>query len=251
MISLAGLHADSPRANSTAARIPLPNPQAGWISVKSPVQVIGDPSLSYRTGPSGEYEIHFDWKLPSNIDMEIVLNLIYDAEIFLDKRCDGFFGFTGNPIVTRKPTQSSVDTSDSLTDRFTAFFKDPRRLNGIAAANLIKTMGLGVANNTVIIALCSDPCASIFGPQYRAIRHLYFAGCEVNVATGSIRGIASLSSESIFLVATDLLGERGRFWEAVENFACVLSDSMRVAQSTKPALATPVSLWIRNNFINS
>jgi hypothetical protein len=261
-------------------RIPSPVISAEWINVNQPknLSVIGAPLLAYRVCPSGEYEVKWDWKFPSNIDMEIVLNLLYCPGEFIaslsgleaaaeqldlaDRSAtvngtSGFFGFTGNPVVKKLETSPFTDSgSDSpmiaLVDRFVAYFKDPRRHNGIAVANLIKTMGLGVVKNTVIIALVSDQSLTTsVTTNYRQIKHLYYAGCEVSISSGSIRGIASLSSESIFLLCSDLLGEKGRFWECVEKFSSVLTSVSGVASCCSGTLNTPVSVWIRNNFINS
>jgi len=134
-----------------------------------------------------------------------------------------------------------------LAEKFIVVFRDQRRHNGIARANLMKSVGAGLGSDTIVMAVSSDysnQSATCPTPD-RMIRHLYFAGCEVNISSGEVRGVGSLSSDSIFLIAQDLLGEYGRFWTAVKRF----SDALHAVQ--RPAHPTRLSNWIHSNFITS
>jgi hypothetical protein len=195
--------------------------------------VLGEICLEYRP-VSCEFEIKFQWTFPAHINMELVLGLLYNPEE-LGLSLSGFFGITSACTV-------SCQEEDSLVKKICAYFDDPKK----AVANLLITADRGVSNNTVVLAVVSDPSAPRpASSSHRVIRSLHMGGCEVNVTSGQMKGLFHFSNESIFLIAGDLLGERLVLWKAIEKFSNALKN---------PTIGNPdnhMSVWLRRKFSNS
>jgi hypothetical protein len=180
-----------------------------WILVNppDPIDIVGNFNLKYKKTISsvggGEFEVRINWNLPDCVDMVSLAALIYEPS-----NGDDYFGFL------RRSTKTSTVCE---------FFDNRRKQNGTAVASMVKSISRGFSNDRIIIACASDPRGTgNSDPAVRQIRYLHFAGCEIDLTNGTVTGSALLSSESIFLVANDLLGEVGYLWKAWSNLSCQL-----------------------------
>jgi hypothetical protein len=170
--------------------------------------------------------------------MEHVLGLLYNPEEIGTRDLVGnFFGMVSSFTVSHP-----AEEDDVIVKKLVVFFEEPKK----AVANLVATAGKGVGNNSVVIALASDmTSARSASPTHRLIRSFHLGGCEVNVSTGHVKGLFNLSSDSIFLVAGDLLGERLLLWKALERFSTVLRE---LSRSHVQSFANQMSCWLRLQF---
>jgi len=201
--------------------------------------ILGDLSLWYRPSQSQtEYEVKLEWTFPAHVNMEHVLGLLYNPEEIGTRDLVGnFFGMVSSFTVSHP-----AEEDDVIVKKLVVFFEEPKK----AVANLVATAGKGVGNNSVVIALASDmTSARSASPTHRLIRSFHLGGCEVNVSTGHVKGLFNLSSDSIFLVAGDLLGERLLLWKALERFSTVLRE---LSRSHVQSFANQMSCWLRLQF---
>ena len=241
-----------------------------WREVPVPVSLekdlVGKVSLKYRksTSGSGEIEIKLRWAFPASTDMESVVNLVYDPATYLDSLSGvperirdfaiSYFGFV-SLTKHRSTDQAATGTQGSCTPAMSCMsvganvlakstlchFTDMRRIGGSAIASILRSCAKSFSGN-IIIASCCDPSGlpSVTDPLVRPIRHLHFTGCEIDIAKGLVSGSALLSPESVFLVASDLLGEPVLLWKSLVNFSNVLKSVALSSQS----ILTPVSQWL-------
>lgn len=241
-----------------------------WREIPVPVSVekelVGEVSLKYRksTSVAGEIDIKLQWAFPASTDMESVVNLVYDPESYVEslsgvpERIRDFArSYFGVVSLTkhRSTDQTATGTQGSCTPAMSCMsvganvlakstlchFTDMRRIGGSAIASILRSCAKSFSGN-IIIASCCDPrgLPSITDPLVRPIRHLHFVGCEIDIAKGLVTGSALLSPESVFLVASDLLGEPVLLWKSLVNFSNVLKSVASSSQS----IVTPVSHWL-------
>ena len=175
----------------------------GWKSVRIPsiseAAIVGKVAVKYRLAGTGLYELNIEWKLPSSTDMEAVINCIWDLA-----------PSEGAPVAT---------SDESLTETAEYVWNDARRVGGTAVVSLIKSCSRSW-DEKILLAATTDPRAGgSQDPLVRHIRHLHYIGCEIDVDSGNVTGCALLSSESIFLIAGDLLGERLLMWRTLEHIS--------------------------------
>ena len=233
MVSLAALEDDGIFASN----------QTSWTKVSIPEGsknlILGDVSLWYRPSSESQTEVKFEWTFPANVNMEHVLGLLFNPEEIgapLDL-VSGFFGLVSSFTLT----QAAVDEDDVLLKKLTVYFDEPRK----AMAHLVVSVGRGVGSNAVVLALASDTTISRSVTTHRLIRSFHLGGCEINVTTGQMKGLINFSSDSIFLIAGDLLGERLVLWKAFERFSSAVRDYNRVHEFNNE---NPMSCWLRSQF---
>jgi len=202
---------------------------AEWTLVSMPKEsaktIIGKLDLRYRVQSTGfgsqaqVYELRLDWHLPT-ADMEHVLHVLWESK------------FLGEPVrVSEVPGERA-----NLTETLECEIKDQRRLGGTVTISLVKSC-MRSFNGRVVMAATTDPLATTVhaSPTTRRIKHLHFLGCEVDVERGIVTACALLSSESIFLVAGDLLGERLMLWPALERLSQALGETDSVTENNEMA----------------
>jgi hypothetical protein len=216
----------------------FPSTVCSWTKVDIPTEtasvLLGDIVMHYRPSAS-EFEVKFEWTFPAHVNMELLLGLLYNPDQMGFADIENYFGFASACTVMSRE-------EDGMVKKICAYFDDPKK----AVANLLVTADRGVSNNTVVLAVVSDPSAH--RPQttsHRLIRSFHMGGCEVNVTSGQMKGLFNLSHESVFLIAGDLLGERLVLWKAIERFSNALKNS------TINSPDNPMSVWLRRQFSNS
>ena len=233
MVSLAALDSDG---------LFIPD-QSSWIKVATPKQcedkILGEFSLWYRPSLSeSQTEVKFEWSFPAHVNMEHVLGLLFNPdEIGTPGLVGNFFG-----LVSAYSVNHTTEEENILVKKLTAYFEEPKK----AVANLILSSGRGVGSNSVVIALASDTSTNrSIVSTHRLIRSFHLGGCEVNVNTGQMKGLINFSSDSIFLVAGDLLGERLVLWRALERFSFAVKE---LSHSHQFSHDNPMSCWLRSQF---
>lgn len=197
---------------------------ADWVVVPIPKEsikkLIGKLELRYRVQSTGlgassqVYELRIDWQLPSVVeDMDRILSLLWEGS---------YFGFLAEPARTIPVPSEAANCTETVE----CVIKDQRTIGGTVAVSLVKSC-MRSFNGRVVMASTTDPLASGgLGPSNsRRIKHLHFLGCEVDAERRIVTGCALLSSESIFLVAGDLLGERLMLWQALEQLSLALTEA--------------------------
>ena len=207
-----------------------------WTSVNVPSitasLILGHLALKYRVNNMGGtpgYELKIDWKLPQTVDMYKVMNILWSQ--------GGYIGFMDKGDAEWVPV---LNEQANLTESKECVFKDNRRVGGTAVAHLVRSC-MRSFNKRVVMAVTADPTSSssITNPNVRKIRHLHFVGCEVDPDRQTLTWCALLSSESIFLIANDLLGERESLWKSLET----LSGLIMSPGSTSKAFTDWLTLW--------
>jgi hypothetical protein len=229
-------------AGDSGFRLPgLVSSGSEWTRVAIPNESVkrinGQLDLKYRVQASGSgvnalmYEIRLHWNfMPS--DSSLILNSLWDL---LSE------GGTGIPV----PGEAA-----NLTETVECRVRDLRQVGGIVTINLVKSC-MRSFNGRVVMAATTDPSANTGNENrpagQRHIKHLHYVGFEVDADRGNLTGCALLSSESIFLVAGDLLGERLSLWQTIERFSSIatsLSSSV-----PEKVVDTPMDEWLRMSSI--
>lgn len=196
-------------------------PGEGMRAVPSPLMLdsLYEINLTYRPAAFGEFEVRMEWQFPESTDMETVVKLVWEG-------CEeSFFGIARSSV---SADSERNDPSGNLLGSTQVQFPDPRRFNGTATLHLLKSVSRGIAPGTVIVAASADPTRTASSdPSEKLIKHLHFTGVELDFEAKKGTFVALLSSESIFLISGDLLGEKLALWTAIERFKNCLKDPLR------------------------
>jgi len=178
------------------------------VSVPSECCVAGDIELKFRFLKEGEYEVSLVWTLVAErADMDKLVSLLWDEGCF-NAREENVEVFDQGPLIRIKTSKCTLD--------------DFRRPGGTVEVRIAKSICESACGENLVFALTRDPRTHSLlsgreDPLVRVIRNLHVAGCEVNKRDNEINAWARLSGESIFIIASDLLGEKGWLWTALEH----------------------------------
>ena len=161
-------------------------------------------AMSYRPVTFGDIEIRIECEFSCACTCGCTcvfnaLSLLWSGE------SDSYFG---------------LGSGESIGTCVLCTFADPRRFKGKTVLSLLKSIHRGM-DMSYIISACADQAHT--SSSEKRIQHLHFIGAEVR--EGAITIVGLLSSESIFLVAGDLLGEGLLLWRAIERFFAQLPNA--------------------------
>lgn len=184
--------------------------EAEWKHVVVPhdCDIRGEIRLMFRVPKEGDYEIMLDWTLDETCDLEKLVSVLWDGYGELGVREEDIDVIEGEvPIRTSK-----------------LIFNDQRRPGGTAEVRIVKSKTYNTLTDNILVAITADPRSFVWkeDPLVRIIRHIHIAGCEVNYREKKLHATARLSSNTIFLVAGDLLGEKLFFWTALEKLSHII-----------------------------
>lgn len=174
-----------------------------WTVVKVPVlsseAIMGQVEVKFKLSGPALYEIRVEWTFPPSTDMESVITVLW--------------------ALAGSAPASSPSSEENLLESVECVLNDSRRVGGTAVVQILKSCSRSFDGRKVVLAATTDPkvTTSSHDPLVRRIKHLHYVGCEIDVDKGSVTGCGLLSSESIFLVAGDLLGERLSLWKLLER----------------------------------
>ena len=233
----------------------LPVGDYSWTQVPIPVEsqkrIAGQILLRYRVNPqpsssSGGYEVKLEWRLPLGVDIEKIVNLIWDPTFAGDTSYFGFLSPAAGIISECAPVGGE---QANLTESVECVLLDSRRIGGMAVVQLLRSC-MRSFNRRIVIAATTDPVGQtsansslLHNANVRRIKHLHFMGCEVDPDRNMLTMCGLLSSESIFLIACDLLGERQTLWRGLERFSSLMMATSSVPSDSK------MSEWLRMSSI--
>ena len=117
----------------------------------------------------------------------------------------------------QKLVQTVWNSQEEFVEQIKCHFSDPRRPKGIAVLNLLKSVSRGVNGQTVVLAASATTSNDTVLPNEKQIHHLHYVGGEIDLENYSATFVGLVSSEAIFLIAPDLLGERLLLWKWIET----------------------------------
>lgn len=184
--------------------------EAEWkhVNVPSDCDIRGELNLMFRVPKEGDYEIMLDWTLDETCDLEKLISMLWDGDALFDVREEDIEIIEGEvPIRTSK-----------------LIFDDQRRPGGTAEVRIVKSKTYNTLTNNMLVAITADPRNFVWkeDPLVRIIRHIHIAGCELHFREKKLHATARLSSNTIFLVSGDLLGEKLFLWTALEKLSHII-----------------------------